>query len=52
VMSDNGSCYVSRDHARACHDLGLRHLRRNRSRSRRIFLIVRAAVRTELHPDR
>jgi len=27
VMSDNGSCYVSRDHARACHDLGLRHLR-------------------------
>jgi transposase InsO family protein len=27
VMSDNGSCYVSRDHARACHELGLRHLR-------------------------
>jgi transposase InsO family protein len=27
VMSDNGSCYVSRDHARACRELGLRHLR-------------------------
>ena len=27
VMSDNGSCYRSRDHARACRELGLRHLR-------------------------
>jgi transposase InsO family protein len=27
VMSDNGSCYVSRDHAEACRELGLRHLR-------------------------
>jgi transposase InsO family protein len=27
VMSDNGSCYVSRDHVRACRELGLRHLR-------------------------
>ena len=27
VMSDNGSCYVSREHARACQTLGLRHLR-------------------------
>jgi transposase InsO family protein len=27
VMSDNGSCYVSRDHAAACRELGLRHLR-------------------------
>jgi transposase InsO family protein len=27
VMSDNGSCYVSREHARACAALGLRHLR-------------------------
>jgi transposase InsO family protein len=27
VMSDNGSCYVSGEHARACAALGLRHLR-------------------------
>jgi transposase InsO family protein len=27
VMSDNGSCYRSRDHAAACRELGLRHLR-------------------------
>jgi transposase InsO family protein len=27
VMSDNGSCYVSREHARACRTLGLRHIR-------------------------
>ncbi len=27
VMSDNGSCYVSGDHAQACRGLGLRHLR-------------------------
>ena len=27
VMSDNGSCYRSSDHARACRELGLRHLR-------------------------
>jgi transposase InsO family protein len=27
LMSDNGSCYVSREHARACAALGLRHLR-------------------------
>jgi transposase InsO family protein len=27
VMSDNGSCYRSTVHARACRDLGLRHLR-------------------------
>jgi transposase InsO family protein len=27
VMTDNGSCYVSRDHAQACHELDLRHLR-------------------------
>jgi transposase len=27
VMSDNGSCYVSREHARACAALGVRHLR-------------------------
>jgi transposase InsO family protein len=27
VMSDNGSCYVSADHAAACRELGLRHLR-------------------------
>jgi transposase InsO family protein len=27
VMTDNGSCYVSRAHAQACHRLGLRHLR-------------------------
>jgi transposase InsO family protein len=27
VMTDNGSCYVSRDHAAACRQLGLRHLR-------------------------
>jgi transposase InsO family protein len=27
VMSDNGSCYVSRAHAEACAQLGLRHLR-------------------------
>ena len=27
VMSDNGSCYRSREHARACRELGLRHLR-------------------------
>jgi len=26
-MSDNGPCYVSREHARACATLGLRHLR-------------------------
>jgi transposase InsO family protein len=26
-MTDNGSCYISRDHAQACHRLGLRHLR-------------------------
>jgi transposase InsO family protein len=26
VMSDNGSCYVSRAHAEACAELGLRHL--------------------------
>lgn len=27
VMTDNGSCYVSKDHAAACRQLGLRHLR-------------------------
>ena len=27
VMSDNGSCYVSAAHARACATLGVRHLR-------------------------
>jgi transposase InsO family protein len=27
VMSDNGSCYVSRAHANTCRALGLRHLR-------------------------
>ena len=27
VMTDNGSCYVSSDHAQACRTLGLRHLR-------------------------
>lgn len=27
VMSDNGSCYVSTAHAKACRELGLRHLR-------------------------
>jgi transposase InsO family protein len=27
VMTDNGSCYVSKDHAIACRALGLRHLR-------------------------
>jgi len=27
VMSDNGSCYRSHVHARACRELGLRHLR-------------------------
>jgi len=27
VMSDNGSCYVSRAHAEACAELGMRHLR-------------------------
>jgi transposase InsO family protein len=27
VMSDNGSCYRSKVHARACRELGLRHLR-------------------------
>ena len=27
VMSDNGSCYVSRDHTQAVRELGLRHLR-------------------------
>jgi transposase InsO family protein len=27
VMTDNGSCYVSRDHGQACRELGLRHLR-------------------------
>ena len=27
VMSDNGSCYRSQEHARACRELGLRHLR-------------------------
>jgi transposase InsO family protein len=27
VMSDNGSCYVSHEHARVCAALGLRHLR-------------------------
>jgi transposase InsO family protein len=27
VMSDNGSCYRSHAHARACRELGLRHLR-------------------------
>jgi transposase InsO family protein len=26
VMSDNGSCYRSTEHARACFELGLRHL--------------------------
>ena len=26
-MSDNGSCYRSTVHARACRELGLRHLR-------------------------
>jgi transposase InsO family protein len=26
VMSDNGACYRSRDHAAACRELGLRHL--------------------------
>jgi transposase InsO family protein len=26
VMSDNGSCYRSQEHARACAELGLRHL--------------------------
>jgi transposase InsO family protein len=25
VLSDNGSCYRSRDHTRACQELGLRH---------------------------
>jgi transposase InsO family protein len=27
VMTDNGSGYIARDFAAACHDLGLRHLR-------------------------
>jgi transposase InsO family protein len=27
VLSDNGSCYISRAHAAACSELGLRHLR-------------------------
>jgi transposase InsO family protein len=27
VMTDNGSCYISKDHAAACRQLGLRHLR-------------------------
>jgi transposase InsO family protein len=27
VMTDNGSCYRSSDHAQACSELGLRHLR-------------------------
>ena len=27
VMTDNGSCYRARDFARACRDLGLKHLR-------------------------
>ena len=27
VMSDNGSCYRSRLHAQACHELAIRHLR-------------------------
>ena len=27
VMTDNGSCYKSKDFARACRDLGLKHIR-------------------------
>jgi transposase InsO family protein len=27
VLSDNGSCYLSRVHAEACRELGMRHLR-------------------------
>ncbi len=27
VLSDNGSCYISRVHAAACSELGIRHLR-------------------------
>jgi len=27
VMTDNGSCYLSRDFARACKELGLKHIR-------------------------
>ena len=27
VMTDNGSCYRSKTFARACRDLGLRHIR-------------------------
>jgi transposase InsO family protein len=27
VLSDNGSCYISRAHAAACSELGIRHLR-------------------------
>lgn len=27
VLSDNGSCYISRAHADACSELGIRHLR-------------------------
>ena len=27
VMSDNGSCYRSAIHAKACRELGIRHLR-------------------------
>ncbi|MFT5931386.1 MAG: transposase InsO family protein, partial [Hyphomonas sp.] len=27
VMTDNGSCYISRDFASACRQLGLRHIR-------------------------
>jgi transposase InsO family protein len=27
VMTDNGACYVSKQHAAACRELGLRHLR-------------------------
>ena len=27
VMSDNGSCYIAHDYARALHQLGLKHLR-------------------------
>jgi transposase InsO family protein len=27
VLSDNGACYLSRTHAAACQELGLRHLR-------------------------
>ncbi len=27
VMSDNGSCYISKDFAAACHQLGIRHIR-------------------------